>query len=119
MADRSAGIEVEALGKRVWAGCAIPLDRFSGRYTDTGDEQTRPRSVFSLLPERRTGIDFLPVAQSVTKYLPLVDSPRYGGASHGPWPMAPSIEVTILSSGALLPRPSNEAAAEAVAGWHN
>jgi hypothetical protein len=28
-------------------------------------------------------------------------------------------QVTILSSGALLPRPSNEAAAEAVAGWRN
>lgn len=95
------------------------LDRFSGRYTETADEQTMPRSVYSLLPERRTGIDFLPVARSVTKYVQVVDIPEYGQGVYMPMADGARYQVTILSSGGLLPRPANESAAEAVANWTN
>ncbi|MBS0386549.1 MAG: hypothetical protein JSS00_14500 [Proteobacteria bacterium] len=117
-------LEARVLKWKPWANvlgldAQYRLDRFSGRYTETADEQTRPRSVYSLLPERRTGLDFLPVARSVTQYLPLVDIPQYGQGVYMPMADGAQYQVTILSSGALLPRPSNEAAAEAVAGWHN
>jgi hypothetical protein len=95
------------------------LDRFSGRYSETADEQSRERSVYSLLPERRTGVDFLPVAKSVSHYAPLVDIPDYGQGVYMPMADGAKYQVTILSSGGLLPRPENEQAAEAVAGWHN
>lgn len=95
------------------------LDRFSGRYADTVEEQTLSRSVNSLLPERRTGLDFLPVARTVSKYLAVVDIPQYGQGVYMPMADGARYKVTILSSGGLLPRPDNEAAAEAVASWNN
>ena len=95
------------------------LDRFSGRFAETEDELTSERSVFSLLPPRTTGLDFLPVARTMTRYLPLVDIPQYGQGVYMPMADGATYRVTILSSGGLLPRPTNEAAAEAVAGWNN
>ncbi|HVY85273.1 MAG TPA: hypothetical protein VG943_09070 [Caulobacterales bacterium] len=95
------------------------LDRFSGRYTETADEQNRERSVYDLRPVPNTGIDFLPTAQVMSHVLPIVDIPEYGQGVYMPMADGAKYDVTILSSGALLPHPSNEAAAEAVANWHN
>ncbi len=95
------------------------LDRFSGRYSETHEEQTRERTVVDLKPERSTGIDFLPVAQTLAEYVPLVDIPSYGEGVYMPMADGARYKVTILSSGGLLPRSDNEAAAEAIAGWGN
>lgn len=95
------------------------LDRFSGRYKETTDEQTQERSVYDLRPQPNTGIDFLPAAQSVSHFLPLVDIPEYGQGVYMPMADGARYQVTILATGGLLPRPDNEAAAEAVANWHN
>ncbi|MES1200522.1 MAG: hypothetical protein ABUS57_03625 [Pseudomonadota bacterium] len=95
------------------------LDRFSGRYTATADEQNADRSVYDLRPTPSTGIDFLEPAQAVSHVLPVVDIPEYGQGVFMPMADGAKYDVTILSSGALLPRPSNEKAAEAVANWHN
>lgn len=95
------------------------LDRFSGRYSETLDEQTKERTVVDLRPERRTGIDFLPVARVAAQYLPLVDIPNFGNGVYMPMADGARYKVTILSSGGLLPRTDNEEAAEAVANWNN
>jgi hypothetical protein len=95
------------------------LDRLSGHYTETVDEQTRERSVYDLRPGRSTGIDFLPVAQVAAEYIPLVDIPKFGNGVYMPMADGARYKVTILASGGLLPRTDNDAAAEAVANWGN
>jgi len=95
------------------------LDRFSGRYSDTQEEATRERSVYDMRPERRTGIDFLNTAETVAEYLPLVDIPDYGQGVYMPMADGARYQVSILSTGGLLPRTDNEEAARAVAGWNN
>jgi len=95
------------------------LDRFSGRYKETSDEQTMPHDAYDLRPTPNTGLDFLPAAQTLSHVVPVVDIPQYGEGVYMPMADGAKYNVTILSSGALLPRPDNEAAAEAVATWHN
>lgn len=93
------------------------LDRFESSYRDINQARTTPPSVESLLPVRRTGLDFLPAARGAAKYLPLIDTPEHGQAVF--WPMADGAEyrVDITAQGQLLPDETNEAAAEAVAEW--
>lgn len=93
------------------------LDRFDSRYRDIAVAQTTPPSVEDLRPARRTGVDFLPVAATVSKYVPVVDVPEHGQAVY--WPMADgaTYRVDITAQGQLLPDETNEAAAEAVAQW--
>jgi hypothetical protein len=93
------------------------LDRFDSRYRDVATAQTTPPSVYNLLPERRTGVDFLPIVQATGDNLPLVDTPEHGQAVY--WPMADgaAYRIDITAQGQLLPDEVNEAAAEAVASW--
>lgn len=93
------------------------LDRFDSRYRDIATAQTTPPSVEDLRPVRRTGLDFLPVASSVAKYVPLIDTPEHGQAVY--WPMADGAQyrIDITAQGQLLPDEVNEQAAEAVAQW--
>ncbi|MCR6643398.1 MAG: hypothetical protein NVV62_02090 [Terricaulis sp.] len=93
------------------------LDRFDSSYRDVAEARTTPPSVEDLQPERRTGLDFLPIAQAVGKVVPLVDTPEHGQAVY--WPMADGAiyRVNITAQGQLLPDEVNEAAAEAVATW--
>ncbi|MBL8543991.1 MAG: hypothetical protein JNJ63_09280 [Hyphomonadaceae bacterium] len=93
------------------------LDRFDSRYRDIAVAQSTPPSVYDLRPARRTGLDFLPAAQAVGQYVPLVDTPEHGQAVY--WPMADGAEyrIDITAQGQLLPDEVNEAAAEAVARW--
>ena len=93
------------------------LDRFESSYRDINQARSTPPSVEPLLPERRTGLDFLPAARTVGKYVPLIDTPEHGQAVF--WPMADGAQyrVSITAQGQLLPDEANEAAAEAVAEW--
>jgi hypothetical protein len=93
------------------------LDRFDSRYRDIATAQTTPPSVYDLRPQRRTGVDFLPIVSAVGDKLPLVDVPEHGQAVY--WPMADGAiyRVDITAQGQLLPDEVNEAAAEAVASW--
>jgi hypothetical protein len=93
------------------------LDRFEGSYRDVAQARVTPPTVEPLLPERRTGIDFLPVVSAVSKYAPLVEVPEHGQAVY--WPMADGAQyrIDITAQGQLLPDEENEAAATAVAQW--
>ncbi len=93
------------------------LDRFDSSYRDIAEARATPPSVEDLRPQRRTGLDFLPVAQTVGKWVPVVDTPEHGQAVY--WPMADGAiyRVNITAQGQLLPDEVNEAAAEAVATW--
>jgi len=95
------------------------LDRFDSRYRDIATAQTTPPSVYDLRPppDRRTGVDFLPIVSAVQDKLPLVEVPEHGQAVY--WPMADgaAYRIDITAQGQLLPDETNEAAAEAVAEW--
>jgi hypothetical protein len=93
------------------------LDRFDSSYRDIAEARATPPSVEDLRPQRRTGIDFLPVVKTVGQWVPLVDTPEHGQAVY--WPMADDAiyRVNITAQGQLLPDEVNEAAAEAVAEW--
>ena len=93
------------------------LDRFDSSYRDIAEARATPPSVEDLRPERRTGLDFLPIVKAVGDTVPLVDTPEHGQAVY--WPMADGAiyRVNITAQGQLLPDEVNEAAAEAVAQW--
>lgn len=93
------------------------LDRFDSRYRDIQTAQTTPPSVYDLRPQRRTGVDFLPIVRPISDKIPLVDVPEHGQAVY--WPMADgaAYRIDITAQGQLLPDETNEAAAEAVAEW--
>ena len=93
------------------------LDRFDSRYRDIRQAQTIVPTVEPILPERTTGIDFLPIVRGVAQYVPVVDVPEHGQAVY--WPMADKARyrVDITAQGQLLPDTENEEAQEAVASW--
>ncbi len=93
------------------------LDRFDSRYRDIDTARTTPPSVEDLRPVRRTGIDFLPIVEAVSQYVPVVDTPEHGQAVY--WPMADGARyrIDITSQGQLIPDEANREAQEAVATW--
>ncbi len=89
------------------------LERLSGRYTDIRDEQTRQRSVHAL-SEVET-LDVWQLAQQFPKLLPGVDA-YYGTATY--LPMADGARYSLsMSRDALIARPLNDRAREALGRW--
>ncbi len=89
------------------------LDRLSGRYSDIDDEMKEPRTVYALNEELT--FDVWRVAYRFPQLLPGVDA-HYGTATYVPMAAGARFEVT-LSRDALIARPMNEAARNAVGKW--
>lgn len=89
------------------------LDRLSGRYSDIDEEMSEERTVHALSDE--ITLDVWRVARKFPVLLPGVDA-YYGTATYLPMADGARFEVT-LSRTALLARPLNEAAREAVGNW--
>jgi hypothetical protein len=93
---------------------AYRLDRIGGRYTRLEDERSQPRSVYSLnQPER---IDLWDLVHRYHSWVPWMDA-LYGSATFLPMADGALYEIKVSQSG-LVARPLNQAAREAVAGWH-
>ena len=89
------------------------LDRLSGRYSDIEDEKSEPRTVHSLAESRP--VDVWDIARRFPVLAPGVDA-YYGTATYVP--MADGARYSVsLSRDALIARPANEAAREAVGSW--
>lgn len=89
------------------------LDRLSGRYSDLDDELTAERTVYSLSDEIPLDVWF--VAREHPRLLPGVDA-HYGTATY--LPMADRARYAVsLTRTALIARPLNEAAQEAIGSW--
>ena len=89
------------------------LERLSGRYTNIRDEQTRERSVHAL-SEVET-LDVWQLAQQFPRLLPGVDA-YYGTATY--LPMADGARYSLsMSRDALIARPLNDRAREALGRW--
>ena len=89
------------------------LDRLSGRYSNIDDELSEERTVHALSEELT--LDVWHVARKFPVLMPGVDA-YYGTATFLPMADGARFEVT-LSRTALLARPANEAAREAVGNW--
>ena len=89
------------------------LERLSGRYTSIDREQTEQRTVHGLAEERP--LDLWSMARRFPKLMPGVDA-FYGTATYLPMADGARFRVT-LSRDALIARPINDLAREAVGDW--
>ena len=89
------------------------LDRLSGRYSDIDDEMTEKRTVHALSDELT--LDVWRVARKFPALMPGVDA-YYGTATYLPMADGARFEVSLTRT-ALIARPVNEAAREAVGAW--
>lgn len=84
------------------------LERFSGRYTSTRDEQRATRSVYGL-HDGDEGLDVWALSQEYDRWLPFVDS-IYGSAAYMPMRNNAHYSVVITEDG-LVARLENPQAA--------
>ena len=89
------------------------LERLSGRYADIRQEHEDQRTVYSLTDE--TTVDVWDVARRFPVLLPGVDA-YYGTATYLPMEDGARFEIN-MSRDALVARPLNRAAREAVGRW--
>jgi hypothetical protein len=89
------------------------LERLSGRYSNIERERSEQRTVHSLAEERP--LDLWSFAHEYPKFTPGVDA-FYGTATYLPLADGARFRVT-LSRDALIARPANDQAREAVGDW--
>ena len=89
------------------------LDRLSGRYADINQEQNEARTVHSLEPALPT--DLWRIARRFPILTPGIDA-HYGTATYVPMADGARFDVS-LSRDALIARPANESAEQAVGAW--
>lgn len=89
------------------------LERLSGRYSSIDRERSEPRTVHGLAEERP--LDLWSLARKFPQFAPGVDA-FYGTATYLPMADGARFRIT-LSRDALLARPVNDAARNAVGDW--
>lgn len=89
------------------------LERLSGRYSTVDRERSEPRTVHALAEERT--LDLWSLARDFPNFTPGVDA-YYGTATYLPMADGARFRVT-LSRDALIARPLNDPAREAVGDW--
>jgi len=80
---------------------AYELDRVAGRFKDLAEEQKRPRSVFSLAPDRL--VDLFGLRQRYAALSPLLDA-EYGSATFVGADAPAMFEVRVSTTGLLVRR---------------
>src|SRR5271155_4525448 len=93
---------------------AYRLERISGRYGKIEDERSQPRTVYDLNTAGR--IDPWELVHRYHAWVPWMDA-LYGSATYLPMSDGALYEIKVSQSG-LVARPLNQAAREAVSGWH-
>jgi len=89
------------------------LDRLSGRYASIDRERSEPRTVHALTDEE--AVDLWTLARRFPRFAPGVDA-YYGTATFLPMADGARFRIT-LSRDALIARPENDAARDAVGSW--
>ena len=89
------------------------FERVAGRYADTAQEKSAPRSVHALSAE--AGFDLWAALKQHHRWLPLADT-LYGSAAYAPMADGAQYSVNVSTTGLLI-RPLNEAAKRALGGW--
>jgi hypothetical protein len=93
---------------------AYRLERISGRYSKIEDERSQPRTVYDLNTAGR--VDPWELIHRYHSWVPWMDA-LYGSATYLPMSDGALYEIKVSQSG-LIARPLNQAAREAVTGWH-
>jgi hypothetical protein len=93
---------------------AYRLERISGRYSKIEDERSQPRTVYDLNAAGR--LDPWELIHQYHSWVPWMDA-LYGSATYLPMSDGALYEIKVSQSG-LVARPLNQAAREAVTGWH-
>jgi hypothetical protein len=89
------------------------FERVAGRYADTSQEKTLPRTVYPLAAE--APFDLWTLLKDHARWLPLADA-LYGSASYAPMADGAQYAVNVSTTGLLI-RPLNEPAKKALGGW--
>lgn len=89
------------------------LERLSGRYSSIDRERSEPRTVHALSAERP--LDLWSLARNFPRFTPGIDA-YYGTATYLPMADRARFQIT-LSRDALIARPINDSAREAVGEW--
>ncbi len=89
------------------------LERLSGRYASVDDERSEQRTVHALSGDN--ALDVWRVARRFPRLMPGVDA-YYGTATYVPMANGARYEVTMTRT-ALIARPVNDAARDAVGDW--
>jgi hypothetical protein len=93
---------------------AYRLERISGRYAHIEEERSQARTVYALNAPQR--IDPWDLIHRYHSWLPWLDA-FYGSATFLPMADGALYEIKVSQSG-LVARPLNQAARDAVGGWH-
>jgi hypothetical protein len=104
----------QAFADLIGFDAAYRLERISGRYTRIEDERALPRTVYPL--NQPDHIDLWELVHSYHSWMPWFDA-LYGSATYLPMADGALFEVKVSQSG-LIARPLNQAARDAVTGWH-
>lgn len=89
------------------------FERVAGRYADTAQEKSAPRTVHALPAD--AGFDLWALLRENQRWLPLADA-LYGSAAYAPMVDGAQYAVNVSATGLLI-RPLNETATKAVDGW--
>ncbi len=89
------------------------FERVAGRYGDTTQEKTLPRTVHALSTE--AGFDLWSLLKEHHRWLPLADA-LYGSAAYAPMADGAQYAISVSTTGLLI-RPLNESAKKALGGW--
>jgi hypothetical protein len=103
-----------AFANLVGFDAAYRLERIGGRYSKIEDERSQPRTVYDLNTAGR--IDPWELIHHYHSWVPWMDA-LYGSATYLPMSDGALYEIKVSQSG-LVARPLNQAAREAVSGWH-
>ena len=104
-----------ALANMIGFDTAYRLERIGGRFARIEDERSMARTVYSLNPPQR--IDPWELVHRYRSWVPWIDA-VYGSATFLPMADGALYEIKVSQSG-LIARPLNQAARDAVGGWHS
>jgi hypothetical protein len=89
------------------------FERLAGRYADTSQEKTLPRTVYPLAAQ--APFDLWALLKEQSRWLPLADA-LYGSAAYAPMADGAQYSVNVSTTGLLI-RPLNDTAKKALGGW--
>ena len=89
------------------------FERLAGRYADTAQEKSAPRTVYPLAAQ--APFDLWALLKEQQRWLPLADA-LYGSAAYAPMADGAQYSVNVSTTGLLI-RPLNETAKKALGAW--
>lgn len=96
------------------------LDSIDGTWDDQETRRTTLPTVVDLRPLRRTGLDFMPFAQFLSDYAPILEiqaGPTAGAAAFYPMANGARYNIYLTMQGDLRVEPANAEAVDAVSDW--